>query len=414
MLAKLRSLDDQRYAWVVVIASFLMLLIGNGALFLLVVAMKDIAASFDWPRTIPSTAYSLQFIGGGLGGILMGWWLDKAGMGKPALLGSIMIGIGAVLVSLVESAWQLIVVYGVVIGMLGNAAMFSPLVANITRWFTRHRGMAVGLVTSGQSVAGALWPPVFEYGLGSVGWRDTYLFFGLFGLATMVPLSYLLRRPAPASVRLSGRSAAEHVDEDAPILHIRPRTLLALLCCAIVGCCIAMSLPLAHIKSHATDIGISPMQAATILSMLLAGSFVARAFASGLLIAHVGSLKTLFIFSTIQAVTLGMLPFVEGIGVIYLVAAVFGFGYGGIGPTYPMIVREFLAEQWAGRYTAVVIMFGTFGMAIGGWIGGIGFDMTGAYDVPFLIGVGFNAINLGIVAYLISSTRRRTMVTVPA
>ena len=147
--------------------------------------------------------------------------------------------------------------------------MFSPLVANVTRWFGRNRGMAVGLVTSGQSIAGFMWPPIFELGLGTIGWRETYLIYGLFCVAAMVPLAVLLRRHPPAHVASSGPSVPEEVDEDAPILHICPNTLLALLCVAIVGCCIAMSLPLAHIKSHATDIGIEPMQAATILSILL-------------------------------------------------------------------------------------------------------------------------------------------------
>lgn len=406
MSAYLRNLEDRHYALVVLAASFMMLVIANGALFLLVVAMKDIAASFDWPRTIPSTAYSLQFIGGGLGGILMGWWLDKAGMGKPALLGSITVSGGSLMIAGIDEAWQLFAIYGLVIGLFGNAAMFSPLVANITRWFSRNRGMAVGLVTSGQSIAGFMWPPVFEYGLGTVGWRDTYLFYGAFGIAAMVPLSFLLRRPPPKAQPRSAAVEGSALDPDAPILHIRPHTLLALLCCAIVGCCIAMSLPLAHLKSHATDIGIAPMEAATILSVLLGGSFLARAFAAGLLMMKIGSLRTLFVFSALQAVTLGLMPMAEGLTAIYLLALVFGFGYGGIGPTYPVIIREYLSEQWAGRYTAIVIMFGTFGMAIGGWIGGLGFDMTGTYHAPFLLGVAFNVINLVIVAYLISVTRR--------
>ncbi len=405
MIRRLRSLDDRRYAWVVVAASFLMLVIGNGALFLLVVAMKDIAASFDWPRTVPSTAYSLQFIGGGLGGVAMGWWLDRTGMGRPALVGALMIGAGAILVSIVDSAWQFLTVYGLVIGLFGNAALFSPLVANVTRWFARYRGVAVGLVTAGQSVAGAAWPPLFEYGLGAIGWRDTYLVYGLFGVAAMTPLSFLLRRPPPPPRPAPGASGAAVVGLNVSLPRLRPGALMALLCAAIFGCCVAMSLPLAHLKSHATDIGIAPMQAATVLSVLLAGSFLARAVASGLMIEWIGGLRTLFLFSLLQAATLGLLPFAEGLGTVLALAAAFGFGYGGIAPAYPVIVREFLSERWAGRGLGVVILFGTFGMAAGGWIGGVGFDTTGGYRWPFLIGVAFNAVNLGVVAYLIGAAR---------
>ena len=409
-----RDRIDRTYALVVVAASLLMLLVANGAMFLLIVAMKDMAASFDWPRSVPSTAYSLQFVGGGLGGIVMGWWLDRAGMGKPALLGAFTIGTGAVLVGLVSSPLELWAVYGIVIGLVGNACMFSPLVTNVTLWFDRHRGLAVGLVTSGQSLAGFLWPPVFELGLGSVGWRGTYLLYGAFALVTMVPMALLLRRrPGPRPRRATGAGGAG-VERDAPVLHMRPNTLLALLCCAIVGCCVAMSLPLAHLKSHATDIGIAPMEAATVLSVLLGGSFVARAIVAGPLIGRIGALRTLFAFSSLQAVTLLLLPLLDGLAAIYLVAAIFGFGYGGIGPTYPIIVRDFLPERRAGRYTATIIMFGTFGMAIGGWVGGFGFDLTGAYVTAFLVGVGFNLVNLAIVGFLVGATRRRTLHPVPA
>lgn len=404
--AKPARFDDRSYALIVAAASLLLLFVANGALFMLVVAMKDISATFDWPRSVPSTAYSLQFIGGGLGGIVMGWWLDRAGMGKPALLGSVTIGLGSILVSQVETPFELWAIYGLLIGLVGNATMFSPLVTNITRWFGKNRGMAVGIVTSGQSLAGFLWPPIFELGIGSFGWRQTYLLYGIFALVTMVPLALVLRRRPPAPVAAAALRAQAGIASDAPVLHLQPTTLLALLCAAIVGCCIAMSLPIAHLKSHATDIGIAPLQAASVLSVLLAGSFVARALVSGLLMARIGALRTLFFFSAIQALTLGLLPFIEGLVALYVVAALFGFGYGGIGPTYPVVVREFLPEKSAGRYTATVIMFGTFGMAIGGWLGGFGFDLSGGYQSAFLIGVGFNLVNLMIVAFLIGATRR--------
>ena len=407
-------IDDRRYALIVAAASMLMLFVANGAMFMLVVAMKDIAETFDWPRSVPSTAYSLQFIGGGLGGIVMGWWLDRAGMGKPALLGSLTIGSGAILVSQVGAPFELWAIYGLLIGLVGNATMFSPIVTNITRWFGRNRGMAVGIVTSGQSLAGFLWPPIFELGIGAFGWRDTYLLYGLFALVTMVPLALLLRRRPPAPAAAAAIRSQAGIESDAPVLHLQPVTLLSLLCAAIVGCCIAMSLPIAHLKSHATDIGIEPLQAASILSVLLAGSFVARAVVSGLLMGRMGALRTLFFFSTIQALTLALLPFVEGLVALYVVAALFGFGYGGIGPTYPVVVREFLPEARAGRYTATVIMFGTFGMAIDGWMGGFGFDLTGGYQTAFLVGVGFNLVNLAIVGFLIGATRRPRLTAVTA
>ena len=325
-------------------------------------------------------------------------------MGRPALVGAVMVGTGAMLTSVVESAWQFYLVYGVVIGLFGQAALYAPLVANATRWFVRKRGIAVGLVTSGQSVAGTLWPPLFEFGLGTVGWRDTYLVYGLASIAVMVPLALLFRRSpvgsSPGSLA-SGRALPDRV----PGLDMHPRTLMALLCTAIVGCCVAMALPIAHIKSHATDVGIAPMQAASLLSVLLAASFISRALVAGLMIEWIGALKTLFVFSLIQAATLGLLPFLDGLGSLMVTAAVFGIGFGGIAPSYPVIIRDFLPEHWAGRSTAIVVLFGTFGMAVGGWIGGVGFDLTKSYHAPFLMGVAFNAVNLVVIGYLVSAAR---------
>ena len=290
------------------------------------------------------------------------------------------------------------------IGLLGTAAMFAPLMANITRWFDRNRGMAVGLVASGQSLAGFLWPPIFELGLTEIGWRATYIYYGIATILVMVPLSLILKRsPPPVDHHtVSGGSAAP--ERSATIYRLRPNSLLALLCCAIVGCCIAMSLPLAHLKVYATDVGIAPMQAATLLSVMLLASFVARAVFAGLLIGRFGALKALFLFSVIQVAMLTVLPFIQGLMAFYVVAAVFGFGYGGIGPCYPVIVREYLPERRAGRYTGIVVMFGTFGMAIGGWLGGFGYDMTGSYTSAFLAGTAFNVANLLIVGFLIGLT----------
>ena len=412
MIRYLGRLSDSRYAWIVVAASFLMLVLGNGALFLLVVSMKDIAASFGWPRSVPSLAYSLLFIGGGVGGIVMGWWLDRAGMGWPALVGAVMIGTGAVLVSMVADEWEFYLVYGLVIGLLGQAALYVPLVANATRWFVRRRGIAVGLVTSGQSVAGALWPPLFEYGLATWGWRDTYLVYGVASMAVMVPLSFLLRR-SPRPLAPSGTSAEAMAPGHGPS-PVGPRAVMVLLCIAIVGCCVSMSLPIAHIKSHATDVGVAPMEAASILSALLAASFVSRALVCGLMIEWIGALKTLFVFSFIQTATLGLLPFLEGSASLMMTAAIFGVGFGGIAPTYPVVIRETLPEQWTGRCTGIVVLFGTFGMAIGGWLGGIGFDATGTYHAPFLAGVAFNAVNLVVIGWLIAALRPPPPVMAPA
>ena len=177
------------YPYVVLAASLYLMIAGTGSIYLLVAALKPIAAEFNWPRTVPSMAYALQYLGGGVGGILMGYWMDRVGMARPACLGGSMIGLGALLTYGVQEAWQLHLIYGLMMGMVGRATLFSPLMVNITRWFESRRGMAVGIVGSGQAIAGATWPRLFQEGINTVGWRETSLLYGVFALLTMVPLS---------------------------------------------------------------------------------------------------------------------------------------------------------------------------------------------------------------------------------
>ena len=134
----------------VLIASMLFMIVGTGSIYFLVVALKLISAEFGWPRAVPSIGYSLQYFGGGIGGILMGYWLDRSGMGMPALTGAVMIGGGSLLVTYVSNEWQLYFIYGVMMGLFGRATLFSPIMANITRWFDhKGRSRAIGIVGSG-------------------------------------------------------------------------------------------------------------------------------------------------------------------------------------------------------------------------------------------------------------------------
>jgi MFS family permease len=404
-----------RYRYLVLFASFMMLAIGTGSVFALAVALKDIAATFGWPRTVPSLGYSMQFLGAGIGGIAMGHWLDRSGMSKPALIGAVMIGSGAIATSQITAAWQLLTVYGLMMGMLGHATLFAPMMANVTRWFTRKRGMAVGVVASGQTIAGAIWPPILGYLNQSIGWREMFFWYGVFALATMLPLALVFRRRPESVVRHvgSGTENAASASQDAaapeqPTLSISPSRLQTVLCVAVIGCCVAMSMPLAHLFAHATDLGHAPARAAEILAVMLAASTVGRAFGIGLLTERFGGLGALFMFSALQAVSLAILIFTDGLIALYVVAAAFGLGYAGVIPCYAISIREHLPPAEGGRRTGTVLFFGTTGMAIGSARAGGMFDLTGGYTIAFAIGVAFNIGNLAIIGTLLYHTRRRT------
>lgn len=399
-----RGSSEGLYCYVVLATSLVMMVAGTGSVYLLVSALKPISAELDWPRTVPSIAYALQYLGGGIGGIVMGYWMDRAGMAKPALLGAVMIGTGACLTYYVQAPWHLFAIYGIMMGLVGRATLFSPLMVNITHWFEHRRGMAVGIVGSGQAIAGAMWPALFQYGISTVGWRDTALAYGIFVLCLMVPLSAVFARPRP---RQQVRQA--EVDERATAAAaVSPRLMMQLLCTAIIGCCVAMSLPLAHLMSHASDIGFDPIDGAHLLAVMLLCAAFSSMFGLGALTHRFGPLKALLLFSCTQAAMLGFFPLVSSLTALYITAALFGLGYGGILPSYPIIIRAYTPAQGSGARTGLVVFFGTIGMAIGSGLGGVSIDLTGSYTPAFLTGVVFNLVNIAIIGWLILRLGRGT------
>ena len=384
-------------------ASVLTLLIGSGAMFLVVVALKPIAAEFSWPRQVPSLAFSLQFLGAGFGGFFMGRVLDRYGMGPPALVAALTIPCGAILLSRFDAAWQLYVIYGLLIGFFGTGALAAPAMANIARWYIRRRGMAVGMVAGGQALAGIMWPPIFTLVMEAHGWRMMALAFGAVALVFLPPLAFVLRRrPEMLSGTPGTPAAPDRRSVARPGSPISVRALQAGLCAAIIGCCVAMGLPLGHLVSYVTDLGHDASSAAGVLSVMLMSAFVSRAVCVGLLADSIGGLRALFIFCGAQAVMLAAFTTVDGLVALYAVAILFGLGYGGIFPVYAVAIRELMPVTEAGRRTGLVFLFGALSMGFGSWIGGVLFDATGTYVSAFLLGVAFNVANLVVLAVLIA------------
>ena len=396
---------------VLVVSTFLVMS-ANGGLFLLVVSLKQMAGDFDWPRTVPSLAYAFFFAGTGIGGIAMGYWFDRSGAGPVTLLGLTMIGAGAMLASSIDSRWQLYLVYGVMLGLLGYASIYGPLCINVMRWFEHRRGFAVGLVTAGEGIGGTIWPPVFRHFNETAGWRETFLWFGVFVLVTALPLSVVLWRRMPARDTGSRDEGGRIVDShaEAPTtakraIALSPFATQTVICLAIVGCCVSMAMPVAHLVAHASDLGHATARAAEMLAIALFTSTLIRLVGGALLVDRFGGLVALLAFSGLQTAAMLFYAVVDGMLALYTISALFGIGYGGISMCYPVLVREHLPPVEAGRRLGVILLFGTLGMAFGGWLAGYIFDSTGSYTPAFLVGATFNAANLIIVLGLISRTR---------
>jgi MFS family permease len=411
MSASKKQSIESRYSWWVAIASTLMITVAFGSTYLVIVGLKPIAAEFGWPRQIPSAGYSAALLGAGVGGILMGLWSDRRGMAGPAVTGSIFVGLGLIAISQSNSVITFLGAHLLILGLLGNGAMFSPLLTNVTHWFDRRMGIAVAVVSGGQSLAGAIWPPIFRYAMEHYGWRDTMFAYALVCFAVLIPLSLVMRRPSPRMVRGGAvtdkaERAAQSGRRQPLVLGLPPNTAFALLCMAMVGCCVAMSIPMVHIVAYCSDLGFSAARGAEMLSILLFSAFLSR-LAYGWLADRIGGLKTLLLGSALQLLGLACFMYVDSLKGLYLVSIFYGLGYGGIVPMYAIIVRQLFPDSQAGWRIGVIFLFGTGGMALGGYLGGLIFDQTATYRLAFLTGIGFNLCNLVLVSFMVRRHGKR-------
>ncbi len=405
---------ESAHAWVRLFASLALMTIGGVGMYGAAVVLPAVQADFAVARSDASLPYTLSLIGFGVGGILMGRLADRIGVAKVVLLGTIGLGIGFVVAGSANSLWQFNIAHGILIGLFGTSATFAPLVADVTRWFDRRRGIALAICMSGNYLAGVVWPPLMQYFVDSAGWRSTYVGIGAVCVLTMAPLALLLRGrppraagPVPAGVKAVPLASARFVGQSDPArpLGLRPGTLQFLLCVAGVACCVAMSMPQVHIVAYCTDLGFGAARGAEMLSLMMGAGIVSR-LASGWISDHIGGLHTLLLGSVLQGIALLLfLPF-DGLAPLYLVSGLFGLFQGGIVPSYALIVREYFAPMQAGARVGTVLMATLLGMALGGWMSGAIFDWTGSYHAAFVNGIAWNLLNLGIVLFLISRARR--------
>ena len=399
---------ESPYAWLRLFASLAIMTIGCVGMYGVTVVLPRIQNDFGVARSDASLPYTLTMIGFGLGGIWMGKLSDRYGVMLPTLVGAVGLGLGFVAASQAASVWQFSLVQGLLIGLMGTSATFAPLVADTSRWFNRRRGIALAICMSGNYLAGAIWPPIIQHLIDSNGWRTTYMGIGIFCLLSIVALAGLLhRRPPDLQTSVPTTLAPHlkaHANPDRP-LGLSPAWLQTLLCVAGVSCCVAMSMPQVHIVAYCSDLGFGAARGAEMLSLML-GMGVASRLISGWISDHLGGLRTLLLGSVLQGVALLMfLPF-DGLVPLYLISAMFGLFQGGIVPSYALIVREYFNPKEAGSRVGTVLMSTLLGMALGGWLSGLMFDLTGSYHAAFINGIAFNLINVSVVIYLLYRTRK--------
>jgi MFS family permease len=393
-----RGLQDSPYACLRLGAALALMTIGGVGMYAMAVALSSIQAEFGVDRAAATLPYTLTMVGFGLGGIVMGRLSDRFGVIVPVLIGGSCLGVGFIAAGMAPNLFTFALAHGLLIGFLGCSGTFAPLVADISMWFTRHRGIAVAICASGNYLAGAVWPPVLHHFFESAGWRATYMGVGMFALAAVLPLALLLRRRTPLPAL--GSSLQSKKNQHARPLGLSPNALTVLLGVAGVACCVAMAMPQVHIVAYCGDLGYGLARGSEMLALMLGSGVVSR-LAFGWISDRIGGVRTLLAGSVLQGIALVLfLPF-DGLASLYVVSALFGLFQGGLVPAYAIIIREYFAPGEAGLRVGIVIMATLFGMALGGWISGAIFDFTGSYRAAFFNSIAFNLLNLGIALWLL-------------
>jgi MFS family permease len=392
---------DSVYAWRRLGVSVTLSTLGGIGMWALAVAMPAVQGDLGVSRADISFAYSMNMIGFFLGGVLIGRLVDRHGIVVASVVSALGLGSGFGLASATTS----LVMFAAAQTLVGfsAAATFAPLIADISHWFEKRRGVAVAIAASGNYIAGALWPPIVELMIHQYGWRTTYLSAGALCVAVMVPLAFTLRRRAPdhaagGAVPVAQRSLSS--------LGLSPNGLQALLILAGLSCCIAMSMPQVHIVAYCADRGYGVAAGAEMLSLMLGFGIVSR-IGSGWLADRVGGAMTLLLGSTLQAVALLFYLMADSVVSLYVVSALFGLFQGGIVPSYAIIVREYFPPREAASRVGLTVSSTVLGMALGGWMGGKLFDITGSYQGAFINGIGWNVLNAAIAWWLLSRQMRR-------
>jgi MFS family permease len=400
---------DSPAAWRRLAVATMLGTVGSVGMWSVPVALPAVQADFGVARADASLPYTLAMVGFAFGGVLMGRLSDRRGVVVPLLCGAAALSLGFVAAGLAGTLVLFALAHGLLIG-IGASASFGPLIADTSQWFVRRRGIAVAIVSCGNYIAGAVWPPLLQHFISTQGWRATHIGVGIVCALTMLPLIWMLRRRPPMHESLSAGAAAV---TSARGFGLSPNALQAVLCIAGLSCCVAMAMPQVHIVAYCGDLGYGVARGAEMLALMLGCGIVSR-IASGFIADRIGGVATLLLGSVLQGAALFLYLLFDGLTSLYVISALFGLFQGGIVSMYAVIVREYFPPQEAGMRLGLVLVATLFGMALGGWMSGVIFDLTGSYQAAFANGLLWNLLNVAIALWLLMRPGRSGRRLAPA
>ncbi len=394
---------DGAYAFARLALSLLIATLLCAGMWAVIVVLPKVQLEFGVDRSAASLPYTLMMLGLAFGTIVLGRMADRAGIAVPLVVAGLALGLGFVVAGTAPNLWVFSAAHGVLIGV-GAGMGFGPMMADISHWFVKRRGLAVVVVASGSYLAGTVWPLAMNLTMPLIGWRGTYVAMGVVIAATVIPLALLMRRRPSAGMIAEAEEATRIARAD---VGVSPRLLVALLILAGFSCCVAMSMPQVHIVAYCGDLGYGVARGAEMLSLMLFLGIASR-IGSGFVADAIGGTATLLIGSFMQGIALLLYLHFNGLTSLFVVSGIFGLFQGGIVPMYAVICRELLPPREAGAKIGLIVSATIFGMAVGGYISGVIFDLTSSYRMAFLNGVVWNAVNFAVVGWLFWRRQKRS------
>lgn len=340
-------------------------------------------------RAEVSLAYTLITLGTALGGLVVGRLTDRFPSRPIAMAGAAIVGLALILAAVQTRLGAIHAIY-LTAGFLGFSCLYGPLLTTTALWFPERGGFALGLVTMGGAVGQGLVPPLFEALAAAFGWRGGLMLLGLLYLAAIAPAMWFVEKPPAAAVAGAGGPAARG-------WPLPPPVTVALLAGAAMLCCVVMGTPLVHLMPLALAGGAETASAA-MTAMMAAGC--ASRLAAGAIADRIGALSTYALFSAAQtaAVCLFIAP-PQGAELI-AAAAAYGLAFGGVMTGLVCTVKAAVPAPVLGRAMSAVGLTAWLGMGLGGYQGGLCFDLTGSYAASFANAALAGAANLALLALL--------------
>lgn len=393
------------YGWVMVILAIFIVSVQGIAFYSFGIFLRPLTLEFNWERGALSAAFSMTLLVGGGLAILAGRLADRYGSRPLLTANGLLYGIGFLLMSQVSSLGQVYLIWGIIMG-IGFSCAFIPLVSAIPRWFTKKRGTAMGLTVAGYGLGGIIAPPLTQWLISSYDWRQAYVVLGLINLIIVIPLAQFMKHSPQRiglkpygedeAITIGNKHSLDSAEEGLSFAQAIKTSRFWFFGLILFGYMFSLGLLIVHIASHAVDIGISAMVAASIVSVIGGTSIIGRFF-TGFISDKVGARRALAACITMLTLALIWLLFAKESWMLYLFAAIYGIAYGGIVSLYTLVSAELFGLKFLGIVSAATALLGTVGGAIGAPIAGSIFDATGSYDLALLI-----CVIIGTLAIILS------------